>query len=608
MEANQQTVAQKIFKLALDADPTRGRTIGVMTKADLLNPFDTDAFNAVCYAQFRDRTISLSNMIKQTIQTAANQSNGFKHGWYVVKNRSSTEAKASISLEAARTIESALFAKPEWSNVSGILKDRLGISSLRTGLSNVYCAHIRTEFPIFNEQTRTILRKKLAQLDKMGPSRSTAEEQRNYLNSLVRMYQDPKKQCLVEDFRDDATKGSDPTLLNRRLSVQKKVKLRDRLEVSGAIWPFQTASPEADVASDTAAGAFFDPRKTKNIYTWINHRYQKTKSCAIPGLVPYELVERLFEEQTKDWTSITDDFAAGVKGVLWEAIEYCLKLACNNPTVLKGLTELLKTKFELKILSFRKGCYELIENERHGLQVIACEDQFMDDIREAQTLRLISALARLEQEPFLNKSALLDPGVTTGGFGFGATSGNSTPAFGDTTQSVPSVIGLAQSQGQDTSTKPATTSLFTDPRIANGSLFDSNYAPKPTSLFSTSYPSYKGLSTFAKQNKDRLKTLLTNDRQIVYEIHDILKTYYLTSIQHFTDTVCKMGLNQDFIEQTMSLFSNEFVDSLTDADVASISAESVADRKTRRELKEDIERLEKAISESEAILREPIVV
>jgi hypothetical protein len=69
-----------------------------------------------------------------------------------------------------------------------------------------------------------------------------------------------------------------------------------------------------------------------------------------------------------------------------------------------------------------------------------------------------------------------------------------------------------------------------------------------------------------------------------------------------------MGLNQDFIEQTMSLFSNEFVDSLTDADVASISAESVADRKTRRELKEDIERLEKAISESEAILREPIVV
>lgn len=47
MEANQQTVAQKIFKLALDADPTRERTIGVMTKADLLNASDTDAFNAV---------------------------------------------------------------------------------------------------------------------------------------------------------------------------------------------------------------------------------------------------------------------------------------------------------------------------------------------------------------------------------------------------------------------------------------------------------------------------------------------------------------------------------------------------------------------------------
>jgi hypothetical protein len=617
MEANQQTVAQKIFKLALDADPMRGRTIGVMTKADLLNPSDTDAFNAVCYAPFRGGTMTLSNMMKQTIQTAANQSNGFKHGWYVVKNRSSTEAKASMSLEAARITESTLFAKPEWSNVSGILKDRLGISSLRTGLSNVYCAHIRTEFPIFNEQTRTILRKKLDQLDKMGPSRSTVEEQRNYLNSLVKTYQDPKKKCLVEDFRDDVTKGSDPTLLNRRLAVQKKAKLRDRLKFGGAIWTFQSASPEADEMSDIAAGSFFHPKTTKNIYTWINYRYQKTKSSAIPGLVPYELVERLFEEQTKDWTSITDDFTAGIKEVLWDAIEYCLKLACNNPAVLKGLTELLKTKFELKILSFQKGCYELIENERHGLQVIAFEDQFMNDIREARTLRFISALARLEKEPFLNKSALLDPGVTTSGFGFGTTSSNSTPALGGTTQSVPSMFGQAQSHSQDTPTKSAATSNTGDaaggPKPSTNSLFSGSIAsynaPKSAStLFTAPHPSYNGLSTFAKQNKDRLKSLLTDDRQIVYEIHDTLKAYYSTSVQHFTDTVCKMGLNQDFIEQTMNLFSNEFVDSLTDAEVASISAESVADRKTRRELNEDIERLEKAISESEAILREPIVV
>jgi hypothetical protein len=551
--------------------------------------------------------------MRQTVQTAANQSNGFTHGWYVVKNRSSTEAKANISLEAARTIEAALFAKPEWSNASGMLKERLGILSLRTGLSNVYCAHIRKEFPIFNAQTRTILKKKLIQLGNMGPPRSTAEEQRSYLHSLVTVYQAPKQQCLVEDFRDDSTKDSDPTLLSRRLSVQKKMKLRDRLKSSGAIWAFQTASPEADEASDRAAGALFDPKTTKNIYTWINYRYQKTKSCAIPGLVPYELVERLFEEQTKDWTSITDDFTAGVKFVLWDAIEYCLGLACNNQNVLKGLTALLREKFELKILEFQKGCYDLIQNERHGLQVIACEAQFMNDIREARTFRFISALSRLEKELFLDKYVLPDLGVAPAGFGFSAASGSSTPAL----------MGFGQTAVSDqaTTTKPATTGLFSNlPGGATGGskpptigLFDSlnssGNAPKATStLFTSSHPSYKGLSTFAKENKEQLKNLLTDDRQIIYEIHDILKAYYSTSVQHFTDTVCKMGLNQRFVEETMNLFSKDFIDSLMDAEVASLSAESVPDRKTRRELNEDIERLEKAISESEAILKEPIVV
>ena len=53
------------------------------------------------------------------------------------------------------------------------------------------------------------------------------------------------------------------------------------------------------------------------------------------------------------------------------------------------------------------------------------------------------------------------------------------------------------------------------------------------------------------------------------------------------------------------VFSTEWVDSLTDEEVKNICAESVADRKTRRELGEDIERLERAIKESEMILNEP---
>lgn len=47
MEASQSTVSQKIFKFADDVDPAGERTIGVITKCDLVVTADTDAFEAV---------------------------------------------------------------------------------------------------------------------------------------------------------------------------------------------------------------------------------------------------------------------------------------------------------------------------------------------------------------------------------------------------------------------------------------------------------------------------------------------------------------------------------------------------------------------------------
>jgi len=47
------------------------------------------------------------------------------------------------------------------------------------------------------------------------------------------------------------------------------------------------------------------------------------------------------------------------------------------------------------------------------------------------------------------------------------------------------------------------------------------------------------------------------------------------------------------------------LDRLPDSEISKIAAESVADRKARRGLKEDIERLEEVILQSKAILSEP---
>jgi hypothetical protein len=327
--------------------------------------------------------------------------------------------------------------------------------------------------------------------------------------------------------------------------------------------------------------------KTKNIYTWINQRYQSTKSCQIPGVVPYALLERLFEEQTANWKTVTDSFLIGVESLFLAAVNYCLDDACSNKLIAGALQVLVNNSVKDKMKDFRAYCHQLIRNEQNGLQLIAAEEQFVRNMREARTLRFISAIAKLETEPFLSHSS---PAVTN-------TSGTTFSTFGG--------FGGATAAAKNES--PGGSLFATAPPPVPGT----GFGAKTPGLFDNvnttpSQSTFGSLLAFVTANKDRLKDVLTDDRQIIYEIHDILKAYYSTSVQHYTDSVCKDGLKDSFVKDVMDLFSNKFVDSLSDEEVSKISAESVTDRKKRRELKEDIQNLERAISESEAILREPI--
>lgn len=622
--------------------------------------------------------------IYQTLRRARNEERFLNHGWYVVKNRSSTETKANVSLNAARERESRLFAGEPWRlSSSGIQDDRKGIHSLRTGLSNVFCAHIRAEFPAFNKQTRTILNQKRAALAALGPDRGTVADQRNYLESIVDAYQYPKALCLIEDFRSGRNTEEAALALERRLAIKKKTNLRDSLKHLGAVWSFKLPTAERDDWSHNAASAPFVEGATKNIYTWINHRYQETKSCTMPGIVPYELIERLFEEQTANWKTITESFVESVKEVFISAAVHCLRTACSNGLICTALESLIRTEIGVKMAVFRGSCYSLIAKERKGMQVIACEEQFVNDIRNARALRFINAIARLENDSFIGStnpfpvpqknqggSSIFANAKSTPNAGFGqsasTTSSNSSGASsttgglfgslstqastttsnsseGSSTSATGGLFGSRSTPASTTSSSnsggsstsgglfgslgtsasatssnssggPSTTSGLFRPFGTPMTTASETTAPKTTSLFgniAASKPeattiTFRTLAEFAKDNKAKLAEVLTDDRQLVYEIHDILKAYYSISVQNYTDMVCKNELNDTFIKDTMNLFSKEFIGRLSESEISSIAAESPADRKKRRELKEDIEKLEMAISESEKILKQAV--
>lgn len=116
---------------------------------------------------------------------------------------------------------------------------------------------------------------------------------------------------------------------------------------------FQTPTGDRDGWSDAASSTFFVKGITKNIYTWINHRYQETKSCAMPGLVPYALIERLFKEQTAEWNTITNNFVSSVTEIFHSAATYYLQVACTNREVSAALERLMRAEITKNMEAFR---------------------------------------------------------------------------------------------------------------------------------------------------------------------------------------------------------------------------------------------------------------
>lgn len=98
-------------------------------------------------------------------------------------------------------------------------------------------------------------------------------------------------------------------------------------------------------------------------------------------------------------------------------------------------------------------------------------------------------------------------------------------------------------------------------------------APKPVQTSS--------LASLAKRNLSGLQEALSDDRRIVYEIHDILKAYYSISVQHYADAVCKTALNKKFIREVMDVFCDDWIDGLSDIEVWKIVADTDREKVSR---------------------------
>ncbi|EKD17395.1 uncharacterized protein L3040_008434 [Drepanopeziza brunnea f. sp. 'multigermtubi'] len=730
--------SQHIFELAKEVDPEGLRTLGVHTKSDLVGIHDQKTYMP---AYLRAR----------------NEEKELRHGWQAVQNCSSVRwevPKDVDGLPRAASNGDNLFAAWLFRR-SGTPLSSVGVEGLRDRFSDVFCVHLMDNFPKLNQQARDKLVRKKEELEALGPVRSSVKEQRKFLKTIVAAYQQPKSIYLGDVPQYD----ENPVPLYKKLASLKSAEFSIPLRDLGAVRAFQTPSMEIDEAAHLAA-ASLSFQGTDNIYSWINARYQSTKWNTIPGVIPPALVERLFEEQTANWVTITHGFLDMVKTMFITTVGVCLEQSCSSKHVNDTLYALVSAAVTNKMKDFQIFCKDILQNEREELQNMAGDQQLVKEIQEAKTIRLIAALSRLEapsqrlsnpssiaasspkpdaevessqsgtksttpaaatatmpaatsaQAPVLGASS--NPSCFNSPLGASCTSKADSPrgfaawASSPKTFATPSTLSSGQgsvldgSRNEDRESRkedqesrkedqesrkedqesrkkdresrkkdresrmkdpfascsrapsavnaattekvapvatpveslPSTLCSIPKPRFGEptpltkgpslGEFFQSQ-PPAPSASqpkvqqqlpYNTSVTIRQSeppnqppnnpitsLAKLAKIKKESLKAILTDDRQVVYEIHDILKAYYAISSKHYIDAICKTGLNKRFVRDMMDVFSDKLIDELSDAEVKKVASETVKAKQMRRNLNNEINRLELLIRDSEEMLR-----
>ncbi|KAL4941105.1 hypothetical protein BDV06DRAFT_229883 [Aspergillus oleicola] len=352
---------QGIIQRARNFDKAGHRTVGIITKPDLIN-IGTES--------------RVARLAKNLESTRLNL------GFFLVKNPSPADLEKGITAVERRKAELEFFTTGAWKG-QGIDPSRIGIDNLRTFLQDLLDTHIERELPKVREDVRHLLNEINNELIDLGTERSSPNQIRVYLTRVSSDFHN-----LVKAGVEGAYTGRDGAFFHVDCD-DISVRLRAAIHITNekfAAYMRQQGEKRKVITKEQleTAQALEDQLLLTDdqMMSWVRKIYHETRGRELPGNHNYFLLTELFQAQSERWGDISRRHVDAVVSLVSQFIHSALAFVVKDPKVRQSLTQGIKVSLDSNALEAHGELDKLIQDE--ACHPITYNHYYTDNVQKAR--------------------------------------------------------------------------------------------------------------------------------------------------------------------------------------------------------------------------------
>ncbi|KAK4690543.1 hypothetical protein P7C71_g6269, partial [Lecanoromycetidae sp. Uapishka_2] len=394
--ANVDVATQEILEMAKECDLKGQRTLGVLTKPDLV---DRGAEHRV-------------------IDLVEGRGHKLTLGWSVVRNPGQSQmADTSVSRHEAE--EEFFKNKEPWKQLN---KDRVSIKALTSKLREILTEMVRHEFPNVKSDITKELNDCKKELAGFGPSRETQQQQHDYLLELATQFQRTASLALEAHYGADDVFDKFPSLKLATAVVDRNSIFNDDVWKKGHAMTFDGGNPgENPVATDKVHDDSSSEGKTLSSVRYtenrpgiddILHEDRKIEEPQSTGTIPWlekvyrtyrgfelgtfdaSLLPIILKKQSSKWDDLALGYISDIVSLVHDFIVTLLSAMCEDQRVRNGPTSVLMDGLIERYTNSIKHGKFILHVERVGTP-LTTNHYFADNLEKSRQSRLKALMEKL---------------------------------------------------------------------------------------------------------------------------------------------------------------------------------------------------------------------